>query len=99
MSDLDTVVNQEVTTDPLRSFVDALQGEDFTNAESLFKDVLNDKIQNTLDAEKVSVADEIFNGAEPVEFSAEDDESLDVSNIDDQEYEELDFFEDETSED
>ena len=86
MSDLDTVLDQEEvvaateeeTIDPLRSFVDALQHGDFTNAETLFKDVLDDKVQDSLDAEKVSVADEIFNGAEPLEFEDEEDVTSEV---------------------
>ena len=87
MSDLDTVLDQEETLeledldvtaeeetiDPLRSFVDALQNGDFSNAESLFKDVLDDKVQDSLDAEKIAVADEIFNGAEPLEFEDEEE--------------------------
>lgn len=86
MSDLDTVLDQEEvvdqevtaeteeeTIDPLRSFVDALQHGDFTNAESLFKGVLDDKVQDSLDAEKVAVADEIFNGVEPLEFEDEEE--------------------------
>jgi len=90
MSDLDTVLDQEEfldqefeveseegNVDPLRSFVDALQHGDFTNAESLFKDVLDDKVQDSLDAEKISVADEIFNGAEPLEFDDEEEVEFD----------------------
>lgn len=86
MNDLDAVLDQEEvvdqevevaaeeeTIDPLRSFVDALQHGDFTNAESLFKDVLDDKVQDSLDAEKVAVADEIFNGVEPLEFEDEEE--------------------------
>ena len=88
MSDLDTVLDQEEvvseteqeTIDPLRSFVDALQHGDFSNAESLFKDVLDDKVQDSLDAEKVSVADEIFNGAETLEF--DDEEEVDIEDED-----------------
>lgn len=93
MSDLDTVldqeevVDQEVTSeteeetiDPLRSFVDALQHGDFTNAETLFQDVLGDKVQDSLDAEKIAVADEIFNGAEPLEF--DDEEEVDIEDED-----------------
>lgn len=86
MSDLDTVldqeevVDQEVTSeteeetiDPLRSFVDALQGGNFNDAETMFNDILGDKVQDALDAEKISVADEVFNGAEPLEFEDEED--------------------------
>jgi len=89
MSDLDTELDLELETeeseaeiDPTRSFVDALQHGDFTNAESLFKDVLGDKVQDALDAEKVAVADQIFNGIEPEEMDLDDevevDDTLDV---------------------
>ena len=77
MSDLDTVLDQEEvvdqevtaeteedTIDPLRSFVDALQGGNFNDAETMFNDILGDKVQDALDAEKIAVADEIFNGVE-----------------------------------
>ena len=82
--DQEEVVDQEVETgeDPIRSFVDALQHGDFANAESLFKDVLDDKVQDSLDAEKVAVADQIFNGVEPEEMDLDDevevDDTLDV---------------------
>lgn len=93
MSDLDTVldqeevVDQEVTTeaeeetlDPLRSFVDALQGGNFTSAETMFNDILGDKVQDALDAEKIAVADEIFNGVEPVEFDDEEGVEDDITS-------------------
>ena len=61
------------TVDPLRSFVDALQGGNFNDAETMFNDILGDKVQDALDAEKIAVADEVFNGAEPIEFEDEED--------------------------
>ena len=86
MSDLDTVLDQEEvvdqevtaeteeeTIDPLRSFVDALQGGNFNDAETMFNDILGDKVQDALDAEKIAVADEVFNGAEPLEFEDEEE--------------------------
>lgn len=93
MSDLDTVLDQEEvvdqevtaeteeeTIDPLRSFVDALQGGNFNSAETMFNDILGDKVQDALDAEKIAVADEIFNGAEPLEF--DDEEEVDIEDED-----------------
>ena len=93
MSDLDTVLDQEEvvdqevtaeteeeTLDPLRSFVDALQGGNFTNAETMFNDILGDKVQDALDAEKIAVADEIFNGVEPVEFDDEEEVEDDITS-------------------
>ena len=84
--DQEEVVDQEVETgeDPIRSFVDALQHGDFANAESLFKDVLDDKVQDSLDAEKVSVADQIFNGIEPEEMDLDDE--VEVDDTSDVEY-------------
>ena len=64
---------EEETVDPLRSFVDALQGGNFNDAETMFNDILGDKVQDALDAEKIAVADEVFNGAEPIEFEDEED--------------------------
>lgn len=65
--------SEEETIDPLRSFVDALQGGNFNSAETMFNNILDDKVQDALDAEKISVADEIFNGVEPVEFEDEEE--------------------------
>jgi hypothetical protein len=68
MSDLDLAVEETPTMD----FVNALQSGNFTNAEELFNDLLGDKVQQSLDAEKVAVADQIFNGVEPVNTELDD---------------------------
>lgn len=68
MSDL------ELETNPTLDLVNALQGGNFNSAEELFKDILGDKVQQSLDAEKVSVADHIFNGVEPEEIDIDDEE-------------------------
>jgi len=68
MSDL------ELETNPTLDLVNALQGGNFSSAEELFKDILGDKVQQSLDAEKVAVADHMFNGVEPVEMEMEDEE-------------------------
>lgn len=78
MSDVDTILDQEEVElsvdDPTRSFVDALQSGDFNSAETLFKDILGNKVQDTLDAEKISVADQMFNGIDPEELDLDDEE-------------------------
>lgn len=74
LEDLDVELeNEEETLDPLRSFVDALQGGAFNDAEGTFNDILGDKVQDALDAEKIAIADEIFNGVEPMEFEDEEE--------------------------
>jgi hypothetical protein len=67
-------VEQTVETNTTLDFVNALQGGNFSNAEELFNDILGDKVQQSLDAEKVAVADQIFNGVDPVEMGIEDEE-------------------------
>ncbi len=82
MSDL------ELETNPTLDLVNALQVGNFNSAEELFNDILGDKVQQSLDAEKVAVADQIFNGIDPVEMEMEDDE---VDAILDNEVEEEEF--------
>lgn len=100
MSDLDMDIEQEVDiessveVDAARSFIDALQGDNFASAETTFNDILGDKIQDALDAEKVSVADQIFNGVATLDV--EEDESNDIEYDEENEYfePELDEVED-----
>tara|TARA_Y100000385_G_scaffold140826_1_gene146214 strand:+ start:632 stop:880 length:249 start_codon:yes stop_codon:yes gene_type:complete len=76
----------EVEENPTLDFVNALQGEDYNDAEKLFNGILGDKLQQSLDAEKVAVADSIFNGVESEDISI-DDEDLDaeLAQVTDQE--------------
>ena len=94
MSELDTLVDQEVeVVDPIRSFVDVLQGANFANAETLFNDILGDKVQDALDVEKIAVADQIFNGVEPEEMELDDNVESEETEFDDEvvsEFEESD---------
>ena len=46
----------------------------------MFNDILGDKVQDALDAEKIAVADEIFNGVEPVEFDDEEEVEDDATS-------------------
>lgn len=76
MSDL------ELETNPTLDLVNALQGSNFTSAEELFNGILGDKMQQSLDAEKVSVADQIFNGVEPVDVDLDDEEVEAILDMD-----------------
>ena len=91
MNELDTeldleleVAETEVEVDPTLSFVDALQNGNFNGAETLFNDILGNKVQDALDAEKVAVADQIFNGVEPEEMDL--DEEVEVDDTSEVEY-------------
>jgi DNA-directed RNA polymerase specialized sigma54-like protein len=83
MSEVEQTIEQEVESNPALDFVNALQTGSFNNAESLFNDILGDKVQQSLDAERVSVADQIFNGVEPEELDVDDSEIEAVLDADD----------------
>jgi hypothetical protein len=83
MSEVEQTIEQEVEVNPALDFVNALQTGSFSNAESLFNDILGDKVQQSLNAEKVAVADQIFNGVEPEELDVDDSEIEAVLDADD----------------
>ena len=74
---------------PAEEFIDALQAQNFNKAQTFFSDMLNDKLQSRLDAEKVAVAGSIFNGADEDitddELSDEEIEDIVQDEIDDEE--------------
>jgi len=78
MSDLE---NQEIETteemieqDPIGDFIDSIASGDFNQSEKLFNDLLADKMDHALEAEKISVAGSIFNGVEDtLEYESEED--------------------------
>lgn len=79
MSEVEQVVVEQedsliVDHNPIAQFIDVVQGGNFNDAKELFDDILGDKVQQSLDAEKVSVADQIFNGVEPEEMEIDDAE-------------------------
>jgi hypothetical protein len=84
MSDTETTEVQEPTQMELNlnQFVDAIQASNFNNAGDLFNDMLGSKMQDAMDAEKVAVADTIFNDApeeeiEELELDLEDEDEED----------------------
>lgn len=62
-------VATEVEHNPINDFIDAISAGDFNQSEELFNSLLADKVQDTLEAEKIAVADTIFNDAEPLDYS------------------------------
>jgi len=91
----------EVSSNAMGEFLDAIQGQNFTQAERHFNDMMMDRIQDSLEQRKVQIASKMF-GSESEEESEDeedfdDDELLDLS---DDEIEELfDEVEDEDEED
>lgn len=60
-------------------FIDQVQNQDFSKASVTFADLMNAKTADALEQEKISLADQIFNGASDAE-DEEDDEMEDISD-------------------
>ena len=56
----------------LDTFVDAIQATNYNQAGDLFNDMLGSKLQDAMEAEKVSVAADIFNN---------NDEDIDIEDL------------------
>jgi hypothetical protein len=56
----------------LDNFVDAIQATNYNQAGDLFNDMLGSKLQDAMEAEKVSVAADIFNN---------NDEDIDIEDL------------------
>lgn len=117
MSDTDNVKENEVEqVEPtqqevnLGNFVDAIAASNFNQAKDLFDDMLNHKMTDAMEAEKVAVASKIFNGGEPseeeveeydVEYNVEaeaDDSQTELEFDDEEEVEDLNLDVEETEE-
>lgn len=89
--------NETVELSPTENLVAALEVGNFTSAEDLFNTLMHDKVQDALDAEKISVAGQIFNGVEAEDLEVTDEEieaALESDDFEDVEFgEEADDFE------
>ena len=61
-------------------FIDQVQNQDFSKASVTFSDLMSTKVSDALEQEKISLADQIFNGAEAEDEAIEDDEFDDISD-------------------
>ena len=99
-------VENEVETNPIEDLVQAAFEKNYTAATEIFNDAIGQKMQAALDQEKIALADQIFNGVDPVDpeideyESAEDDEEFELEDPDedadlsDEEIDQIDYDED-----
>ena len=71
MSDNETV-DVEVITPSIENMLDAIAGDNALDSQKMFADLMLAKVSDALDAEKVRVAGQIFNGETDLEVSEED---------------------------
>ena len=78
MSDTETQeVEQE--TNPIGEFIDAIAAQNFNQAKAHFDDMLQSRMDDALEQEKIVVADTIFNKVDDSDL--EDDEPEDDTEV------------------
>ena len=61
-------------------FINQVQNQDFSKATVTFSDLMDTKVSDALEQEKISLADKIFNGVEAEEESTDDEDMDDISD-------------------
>jgi len=82
MNDEAEVMEPEVEVNPMQTFVDDILTKNFAGAQTTFNDMLGNKLSDALDAEKVALAQQVYNGEEP-----DDEEQMELDLDQDEEYE------------
>lgn len=90
-------MSEEVQTNPLEDLVQNALDQDFNKANQIFGDLMGTKISDALDAEKIKLADQLYNGVEAeeepdeeqLELDLEDEEEVDADESEEDEDEEL----------
>lgn len=81
VEELDNEVEMEAETEvsPVEKLINDVLSQDFSKAGPSFNELMNAKIADALDQEKIAVADQIYNGAdaEDEELSSEEEAELD----------------------
>lgn len=73
MSEIE-VEDPVVASTGIGDWIDAVTSKDYATADPIFKELMSDRMNDALDAEKIKVAGEIYNGEEPEQVEMEFDE-------------------------
>jgi hypothetical protein len=87
---------------PIEDLINTVASQDFSKAAPTFAEIMQDKISDALDQERIAVADQVFNGVEPEDEEISDEEAAELDDVTDEEIEDaIDEVEDdeETEED
>ena len=94
MSEVEELETPKTTT--IEDLINTVTTQDFSKAGPTFAEIMQGKMADALEQEKISVADQVFNNAEPED---EDISDVEVAELDDISDEEIDDAIDETEED
>ena len=93
MSEIEDQVENEVETNPVEDLVQAAMNQDYTTANEIFNDMMSDKVSDALDQEKISIANQLYNGGEPEDDDYETGEEVEQQDDADFELEDTDEWE------
>lgn len=96
MSEVEELETPKTTT--IEDLINTVTTQDFSKAGPTFAEIMQGKMADALEQEKISVADQVFNNAEP-EDEDEDISDEEDAELDDVTDEEIDDAIDETEED
>lgn len=72
---------------PIEDLINTVATQDFSKAAPTFAEIMQDKISDALDQERIAVADQVFNGAEPEDEEISDEEAAELDDVTDEEIE------------
>ena len=94
MSEVEELETPKTTT--IEDLINTVTTQDFSKAGPTFAEIMQGKMADALEQEKISVANQVFNNAEPEDEEISDEEVEDLDDVSD---EEIDDAIDETEED
>ncbi len=71
-------------------FLDQVINQDFSSAAPTFNDIMGDLVNQSLEQEKVKIADQVFNGVDPEERADNDQYEMDLEDPEIDDEDELD---------
>lgn len=80
MSEEQEVMEPEAPeVNPIETFIDDIMSKNYSAAQTAFGDMIGQRMTDALDAEKVNLAQQVYNGIEPdeeqLELDLEDDDA------------------------
>ena len=94
MSEVEELETPKTTT--IEDLINTVTAQDFSKAGPTFAEIMQGKMADALEQEKISVADQVFNNAAPEDEDISDEEAAELDDVSD---EEIDDAIDETEED
>lgn len=82
----------------IENFIDAMMNKDHVQSSNIFAELMNQKVDTALDAEKVAMAGQIFNDVEEIDDEDISDEDLEAAADEAIEDEDLEMYDPEDHE-